>query len=458
MHQRKSFFPLMQLWQIIFVVFISATGSMCHAQKEVVPGARKFVFPEDQSVGLLTVSDWSSQEGREYGDEIVAKGTIEIPAGKYVYLQYEIADMSYLRQMAPDGIQMLELSWAIEDFDEAEMRALEGLTGLQELRIGMVLEGSGLQYIQGMTQLRRLELDSPYLVSGFEYLRNLPALEELVLPGTLGNKSLATLKNLPALKKINLAERVTDEGLVHLSGFPALEEINGWQNLGVKGQGLAHLKECKSLRRLEFRSCGLDRNQLAGLAEVTQLEELALSPYESLRDRNLVILKHMTRLRRLDVSFNRELTGTGFAQIAPMNSLEELNVSYCQVADAGLAEIVRCKGIKSLDLTYSSDITDQGMVYLSELKELQKLILSSSRISPEGLKRVAQFPKLEYLEIQQPIMNDERLEIFMAMKSLKEFKIGRSQVTAGGIEKFKLALPNCRVEWTPPRPEGEKDY
>ena len=101
--------------------------------------------------------------------------------------------------------------------------------------------------------------------------------------------------------------------------------------------------------------------------------------------------------------------------------MQNLDLHFSQVADAGITELREPKGMQELDLFGLDQVTDVGVKELSGLKHLQSLSLADSQMTDTGLTHLAKMKSLEMLELSD------------------------SQTTDNGIAILKKALPACRI-------------
>lgn len=104
----------------------------------------------------------------------------------------------------------------------------------------------------------------------------------------------------------------------------------------------------------------------------------------SIRMRNIddAILKKLVeevveikQLTYLNLSENRKITDKGCEYISRLSDLSHLNLSSCDISNAGLKTISLMKSLKSLDITFCNRVTDAGILFLRALTGLEFLDL-----------------------------------------------------------------------------------
>jgi hypothetical protein len=156
--------------------------------------------------------------------------------------------------------------------------------------------------------------------------------------------------------------------------------------------------------------------------------------------------------------------------VANFHALVELNVTKCDINDAGLQHIISlqslvklslwgCKRIaperfkelaslqylQELDLG-STDIDDDGLKYLACLNRLKKLhLFNCLNITPDGLKELVSFKNLQDLNLAVTNINDERLQhITASLNGLIKLNLSWcSIITPEGIKELVSLQDLC---------------
>jgi len=117
----------------------------------------------------------------------------------------------------------------------------------------------------------------------------------------------------------------------------------------------------------------------------------------------------------------RPATDAGLAAIKGLQKIERLYFQDVKLTDAGLAHVLGCKALTELSL-HGTAVTDAGMVGLKNLPELRRLSLQGTTITDAGLDHLA------------------------GCKGLTNLDVRGTRVTAAGLDRFRAAVPACRVE------------
>ncbi len=183
---------------------------------------------------------------------------------------------------------------------------------------------------------------------------------------------------------------MSDEAMRHLSGLPLLEwlEIGGG---GVTSAGMAHLKDCRALRRLYVHDVKLRDDSLACLSSLRSLEALSLQ--------------------------NTGITGKGLEHLNAAGTLKVLNLSGNEIRDADLAQVSRLAGLEVLALQ-NAQVTGAGLAMLEGMSRLNELNLTNCRIVDEDLEHFTSMPNLRIVFAAGTDLGDEAIKELGARLSM----------------------------------------
>lgn len=234
-------------------------------------------------------------------------------------------------------------------------------------------DDADLRLLEGVPHLRTLRLWSP----------------------RVADSRLLPLRELHSLTNLRLSRvDVTEESLETIGKLSGLRSLT-LSYCRVDGTGLKHLEKCRRLRVLDLRGSTRagGRVQLPVLPELQSLNlgELAMNDHE------LASLAEQPALRMLSLS-SADIGDAELARIAELSSLESLGLTGSRVTDDGLRHLRQLKNLKRLDL-YRSEISDHGVFHLVFLPNLTSLDLSYSHISDLSLPTLARVGSLKRLRI-----------------------------------------------------------
>jgi hypothetical protein len=223
------------------------------------------------------------------------------------------------------------------------------------------------------------------------------------------------------LSQIRLCNWGPEVNLVLSRIAPQLAAINhpfdlDFRGSSLSGASLASIADLRAVQSLDLGGTPLDDDELQPLAKMLRLRELILPATTG--DKGFEHVAGLLRLRRLarcrptrssdsgwptELQFARVrdgqwLTDAGLPLLKSLTELEALDLSFARVSDAGLSCLAGLTNLKSLDLSHT-DITDAGLAKLKSLKRLETLDLSETRTLGDGLLDLAAMPRLRCLDL-----------------------------------------------------------
>jgi Leucine-rich repeat (LRR) protein len=176
----------------------------------------------------------------------------------------------------------------------------------------------------------------------------------------------------------------------------------------VRGADLQHLLAFPDLHRLRISSSDAGSEQIAPLASLSQLRELALSNSKIDADglRELSVLEHLVSL---DLQRSIHLHDESLAVLADFPSLEELGLVEGVITDAGLDHLQRVRRLRRLDLRACSQVTNVGLEKLAEFDNLRVLRVGGAVIDDTSLTVLAKVASLSSLTIEDASITDQGL-------------------------------------------------
>ena len=271
--------------------------------------------------------------------------------------------------------------------------------------------------------------------------------------------------------------------IVDLQGLPATDfrlhtvdlvgvSMGAW---GLKDElsrlpPLPHLKELYINGRLWYNQPpSLVADTLGLFATSTELEKLVLSKpvqtYIPLEDEaleklgTLAAIEEMrlhqtrlpghalapfTRLKYLDLSYNRFFDDRGLRQIAGMTGLTRLYLTGTSISDDGLVSLAGLTNLTELSL-HGTGISDAGLAHLAKLTNLHRLNLLGCNVSDSGLASLERMTGLEELTLYRTKVSNAGLDRLRHLTGLRSLDVRYSRVTPPGVKELKAALPDVAV-------------
>ena len=185
---------------------------------------------------------------------------------------------------------------------------------------------------------------------------------------------------------------LSDEAMRYMPGLKNLE----WLEIGsgsVTASGVAHLKECATLKRLYIHDVNLKDDPLEWLSRLTNLEALSLQrtgidgrALRNITSPNLVVLnvsgnnivdadmKQIAKMHGLEVLAlaDTKITGEGLASLEGMARLNELNLVNCAIQDTDLELLLT---MPNLRIVYAEGCNISPMAVHSITSRFQMLAI-----------------------------------------------------------------------------------
>lgn len=182
--------------------------------------------------------------------------------------------------------------------------------------------------------------------------------------------------------------------------------------------------------------------EIACLGELRNLERLNIYRTE-VADSGLAVLLRLPKLKSLAAP--RAVTDRGMVTIGQIKTLESLGL-WCPVTDAGLSYLKNARGMETLNLS-GTQITGKGLQYLSEMKRLRYLCLSSTDVANGGLESLNNLPSLRELRLDFTRVTDQDLAgIEPTLARLETLYLNSTAVTDAGVAHLRGAR-NLKTLW-----------
>ena len=153
-----------------------------------------------------------------------------------------------------------------------------------------------------------------------------------------------------------------------------------------------------------------------------------------LSDDDLVYLKDLTFLRKLDVGQNDDITDAGLKHLSKLTNLEVLVIHDTGITDAGLAHL---KGMKKLSSIWmgGTDFADEGLAYLKNMKHLTALQVPGTSITDAGFEQFKD-RKFREIDLSGTRITDKSLSHIGRMTDLRTLRLANTDVTESGLDNL----------------------
>jgi hypothetical protein len=220
-----------------------------------------------------------------------------------------------------------------------------------------------------------------------------------VWPSSGGNP--AFLAQIPTLEVIELM--LTDHRQsIEFASLPRLRKLSvqGLRGIGPRQPtnwrtiGLAHQRSLETVDMYDDQLGDAEMSEFDGL---TRLHRLSLWLNENITSAGLHHLENTTELRCLEIS-QTQIDDAAMPVIGQMKMLSSLGLSKTRITDAGLESLKSLKSLHELDLDGTS-VTDTGLESLKSLKNLHELDLDDTKVTDTGLESLKSLKDLQNLRL-----------------------------------------------------------
>jgi uncharacterized protein YjbI with pentapeptide repeats len=205
-----------------------------------------------------------------------------------------------------------------------------------------------LKNLQGLTKLVQLELKS----------------------ATMTGSGIAHLTKLPSLYYLNIGRAaITDEGMSHVAKLPKLSHLEA-NEVRFSDAGVQHLVGHPTLKTLGLSGANITDGCAVHLKRIPKMDFLSLH-HALITDVTLAHLAEMKSLTRINLQ-NTKITDAGLRHLAKMEGLNYLDVRNTKITDAGLMHLKLSPKLTQL-WANGMTATDQGMLDLNAAREAADL-------------------------------------------------------------------------------------
>ena len=273
-----------------------------------------------------------------------------------------------------------------------------------------------------------------------------PNLEELQLHKvTSVREGFSVLTHLPRLKTLRVSySRLSANWLGSCANCVCLQELDIASN-GIRDSDLSLLANCKRLTILRVKE---GQCKFGSIDRLTQLSTLWIdsedNAYTALNDDGMAAIARLTCLKALHISDGEAVTENGWIKLASLTDLEELRLFQIGAMPSTIANAMSRKSLRKLilwDVKWSEECANT----VAAMGNLKVLDLNWVDVKDESLSiMTSRQSLLNLVELRIHRVSDAGLELLSKMKSLRKLYISTGY-TKQGVEKFKMALPNCIV-------------
>ena len=162
-------------------------------------------------------------------------GEVVVPTARRLGLfASKLHGLASLKELGPNDVEALEVSYARRDGDPAGLGPIGRLTGLKSLSLAGPFTNSDLADLAGLERLTQLNLDSKTLdETGIAHIAKLKSIERLrfITHEPVTENTFAHLATLPSLKELTICwKKGRLEGLERLTSLEGLDLTPWWSD------------------------------------------------------------------------------------------------------------------------------------------------------------------------------------------------------------------------------------
>lgn len=240
---------------------------------------------------------------------------------------------------------------------------------------------------------------------------------EYLTAAELPNRSFKTT----LIQFLDLRAGLDDDSLKNLIGLDSLKRLTLYDNRRVTDVGIAHLEELPNLEYLDLRDTRMTDEGLKHFAAMNRLESLVLE--------------------------GSQFTDNGVEHLEGCLQLRALQLRLPQMTDQGLQKIQGLSRRLRILQIGGSRVSDAGLAQLAELQSLEQLGLNNLAISDDGLKQLQGLKTLYVLNLSRTPISDAGLVHLRGLANLRDLVLSESRVTQAGVADLQTALPKCVIRF-----------
>ena len=277
------------------------------------------------------------------------------------------------------------------------------------------------ELIEVMKERRITALDANGLMTDAVLARiaDLDHVTALALGGSrqLTDDGLRHLARMPQLERLDLSEypggRLTDRGLDVLRHLPNLRTFEMTWQRGITDAGVANLKFCDRLERVNLMGSPTGDGAIAALQGKPGLQHFSCG--RLVTDAGLPLLHNFPMLKRWH---GPEILPSA---VEPVPNGAHLLIDG-PFTNKGLAGLAGLEGVLELDLFWHvTGITPDGFAHLADLPNLGSLGADGALSDNRAMRYISGIPRLRRLRAQEAVATDEGFEALSQSSTLQYF-------------------------------------
>lgn len=231
----------------------------------------------------------------------------------------------------------------------------------------------------------------------------------------------------------SFVENVTDAGITQFLVSKLVQKI---QRINFEfcdnikqAETFSHLPTATNLQDLSFLYCPvLDDSTLYHAWQCSTIQSLSVVGCVSADPWTTKNISTMTNLTKLTINHNEYLTTEDVSALSALSNLTELDMEDVQLNNESLFSIVNAAGsskLKRLNIEENPDVTNIGFHHLTKLGNLEALRIGVCQATDVGWKSIGKLTQLTALQIlgSTNLTNNGFQEFITDLTSLKELQV-----------------------------------
>jgi hypothetical protein len=226
-----------------------------------------------------------------------------------------------------------------------------------------------------------------------------------------------------------------------------------------------HYRAIGGLRKLRvltlYNRCTLTDETLALLAPLESLEELQIDGAK-FTDAGMKALASMKSLRKctfFHVLMKEKFTGSGVAHLAELPRFESFGCGGSSFNDEGMAACAKLPHLRELRIWHTL-ATDAGVATLTGMTTLKVVHLGpqfTPRITDASVSSLAAIKSLETVSVMETRLSWEKsLSRMKELPALKLLELHQDEISEEDLAKVRAELPGVKIDYKAPTDEQKE--
>ena len=258
-------------------------------------------------------------------------------------------------------------------------------------------------------------------------------------------KDLSPLASARSTESLVLFSQLPDKTFLNIM---PLRQMTALYRLRCGEQDAASMDVIASL---ELTSLDIGKLPEGSFEKIARMKHLEYLESPSITGPGIAALKGCKKLRRINnrTTPNPVTDDDVRALVTALPDLEELSLGNAQngaapITNACVPSLLALKSLRVLGLN-GKDINDNALETVTKLRKLEMLRLEATQVTGSGFKALAKLEALRDLSLHKTPITDAALEDLAKVKTLKSLNLQETSVSETAVAKLQNALPGCKI-------------